>query len=113
MTKENSFDVNIFTDTTKNICSCTLISIVLIIFFIISPLSNFFKTSFFFKIIILFILFYIIYLNNHQTNILRNVINKTNFSSEIYSYLNTNIYCSYIFTIFIGLLIIFVIKTFL
>ena len=63
------------------------------------------------KIIILLILVYTIYLNNKQTNQLREanlIIN----SEKLKSQLNLNIMCSYIFTIFIGLLVIFVIKSF-
>ena len=112
MNETTSFNSNIFSNTTKNICLCSVTSMVLIILFIISPLSNFFKTSFFMKLIVLIILFYTIYLNISQTNILRNFTNTMN-SEDINSQLNINIICSYIFTIFLGLLIIFVIKSFL
>ena len=107
----NSFNLSIFTDITKNICTCSAISIFIIVMFIISPLSNFFKTSLFMKLIALIILFYIIYLNNKQTNLLRSA--DANVKSEkVKSQLAINIMCSYVFTIFIGLLIIFVIKSF-
>lgn len=112
MNQETVFESTIFSNTTKHICLCSVASIVLIILFIVSPLSNFFKTSFFMKIIVLIILFYTIYLNIFQTNILRNFTNTMN-SEVINSQLNINIICSYIFTIFLGLLIIFVIKSFL
>lgn len=104
--------MNIFSNNTKNIFMCSISSIILIILFIISPLSNFFKTSFFMKIIVLLILSYTIYLNIYQTNILRNFSNNVN-SEVINSQININIICSYIFTIFLGLLIIFVLKSFL
>jgi hypothetical protein len=106
-----SFNLSIFTDVTKNICTCSAISIFIIVIFIISPLSNFFKTSLFMKLIALIILFYIIYLNNKQTNLLRNA-NATVKSEKVNSQLTINIMCSYVFTLFIGLLIIFVIKSF-
>jgi hypothetical protein len=79
--------------------------------FIISPLSRFFITSIFMRIVILLLLTYTIYLNLQQTDYLRNASN-LNLSSEIASQLNINIICSYIFTLFIGLLIIFVFKSF-
>lgn len=110
MVSDTPFNLMIFTDDTKKVCLCSATSIFLIVLFIISPLSNLFKTSFFMKIIILIILVYTIYLNNRQTNSLREagvVIN----SEKLQSQLNLNIICSYVFTVFISLLVIFVIKS--
>ena len=107
----NSFNLTIFTDITKNICTCSAISIFIIVLFVISPLSNFFKTSIFMKVIALIILFYIIYLNDKQTNLLKSA-NANAKSEKVNSQLNINIICSYVFTVFIGLLIIFLIKSF-
>jgi len=95
--------------STKNICLCCFLSIILILLFIISPLSNFFKTSLFMKLIIIIILCYTFYLNIIQTTQLKISYNNSK-SQEITSQLNMNIFCSYIFTFFIGLLIIFIIK---
>ena len=106
------FNLIIFTDSTKKICTCSAISIFLIILFIISPLSNFFITSTLMKIIVLIILAYTIHLNMIQTNYLKNATNVVN-SDIILSQLNTNIICSYIFTLFLGLLGIFVVKSFI
>jgi hypothetical protein len=106
------FNLLIFTDSTKKICTCSAISIFLIILFIISPLSNFFITSTLMKIITLIILAYTIYLNIIQTNYLKNATNVVN-NDIILSQLNTNIMCSYIFTLFLGLLGIFVVKSFI
>jgi hypothetical protein len=92
-------------------CTCSAISIFLIILFIISPLSKFFITSTIMKMIILIILGYTMYLNNKQTELLK-IANGSVTSEQIQSQLNMNILCSYIFTLFIGLLIIFVIKSF-
>lgn len=111
MDLNKSFNLTIFTDVTKNVCMCTAISISIIILFIISPLSYFFKTSLCMKILALIILGYTIYLNNEQTNLLKNA-NSNIHSEQLKSQLNMNIICSYVFTIFIGLLFIFVIKSF-
>lgn len=111
MDSDEHFSLITFTDTTKKVCTCSAISIFLIVLFIISPLSNFFLTSFVMKLITLIILIYTIYLNNQQTNLLNNANNITE-SKEVKSQLNINIICSYIFTLFIGLLIIFVIRSF-
>jgi hypothetical protein len=109
--QNQAFNLTVFTDTTKNVCMCSAISIFLIVLFIITPLSGFFKTSLFMKIIILIILGYTVYLNNKQTNLLREA-NELVESQQIKSQMNMNIICSYVFTIFIALLFIFVIKSF-
>ena len=111
MDSDNHFSLITFTDDTKKICSCSAISIFLIIAFIISPLSNFIIASTIVKFVILIILVYTIYLNNKQTNLLR-LANTTISSEQLKSQLNINIFCSYVFTLFIGLLIIFIIKSF-
>ena len=112
MDSSTPFNLIIFTDSTKKICTCSAVSIFLIILFIISPLSNFFMTSMLMKIIILIILAYTIYLNMIQTNYLRSATNVVN-SENVMSQLNTNILCSYIFTLFLGLMGIFVIRSFI
>jgi hypothetical protein len=111
MEQDKSFNLTIFTDVTKNICMTSALSIAIIVLFIISPLSYFFKTSIFMKIIAIIILCYTLYLNNKQTNLLRSANLSAN-SERIQTQLNINIISSYIFSIFIGLLIIFVIKSF-
>ena len=94
---------------TKKLCICSFSAIFLILLFIISPLSNFFKTSLFMKLIILVLLFYTIYLNIFQINILKTSILYAQ-TSEIKSQLNINIIGSYIFTGFLILLFLFIIK---
>lgn len=111
MNSNEHFSLTTFTDTTKRVCTCSAISIFFIVLFIISPLSNFFLTSMFMKIVTLLLLSYTLYLNNEQTNYLRNA-SQLNLSKELSSQLTINIVCSYVFTLFIGLLIIFVIKSF-
>lgn len=111
MDSNTPFNLMIFTDETKKICLCSATSIFLVVLFIISPLSNFFTISLIMKIITLLLLVYTIYLNNKQTNQLRDASSRIN-SEKLKSQLNLNILCSYVFTIFIGLLVIFVIKSF-
>ena len=101
----------LFTDSTKQFCLVTFVSILLILVFVISPISNYNKTSLFMKIIILILLSYAFYLSILQTNQMRKSYNNSK-EIEIKNQLNMNIICSYIFLLFIGLLIIFVIKTF-
>ena len=50
------FNLTIFTDSTKNVCMCSATSIIIIVLFVISPLSNFFKTSLVMKILALLLI---------------------------------------------------------
>jgi hypothetical protein len=112
MSSNEHFSLTTFTEITKKACTCSAISIFLIVLFIINPLSNFFLTTIFMKIIILLLLIYTLYLNSQQTEYLRNASNYK-LSNEISSQLNINIVCSYVFTLFIGMLIVYVVKSFL
>ena len=111
MNSNEHFSLNAFTDTTKKVCTCSAVSIFLIVLFIISPLSNYFIASNFMKLVTIVLLAYTMYLNIKQTDYLRSA-NGLNLSKEVSSQLNINIVCSYVFTLFIGLLLIFVIKSF-
>ena len=111
MDSDTPFNLMIFTDGTKKVCMCSATSIFIIVLFIISPLSNFFKTSMFMKLVAIILLTYTLYINNQQTNLLR-IATQASQREQVKSQLNMNILCSYVFTIFIGLLIIFVIKSF-
>ena len=111
MNSSEHFSLTTFTDTTKKVCTCSAASILLIVLFILSPLSSFFLTSVFMRIIIIILLIYTLYLNSQQTTYLRNA-SQLKITNEISTQLNINIICSYIFTLFIGLLVIFVLKSF-
>jgi hypothetical protein len=102
---------NLITDKTKKICLCSVLSMILIILFILSPLSNLFVTSILMKLIAILILAYTIYLNTNQSFTLQNM-DKDNKTKEYLSQLNINIICSYIFTIFLTLLLFYTLKSF-
>ena len=106
-----SFNTMIFTETTKKTCLCSASSIFIIFLFVISPLSNFFKTSLLMKTVALLLMVYTLYLNNIQIGTLKQATSVVT-SEQLKSQLNLNIICSYVFTLFIVLLIIFVIKSF-
>jgi hypothetical protein len=103
---------NTFSDLTKKICLFSLTSLILIIFFMITPLKHFYFTASFMKVIILLILGYTIYLNIIQTEKIRNSKTKGD-SSAVQSQIRINAIGGYIFTGLLGLLIIFIIKTFI
>jgi len=108
---ENSFNLIIFTKKTKTICLCTATAIFIITAFVITPLSNFYKTSIIMRLIALIIMGYIMYLNYNQTELLRTAISVAD-TEQSMSLLNKNMICSYVFTLFIGILFIFVLKSF-
>lgn len=107
----NNMNATIFTNTTKQICYCSFISMFLIVLFMISPLNQFVIGSSFMKIIIIILLGYTLYLNTNQIRILQNT-DSSNMLENIKSQLNMNVMCSYMFSIFVGLLLLFVVKSF-
>jgi glucan phosphoethanolaminetransferase (alkaline phosphatase superfamily) len=98
-------------DYTRQICYCSFFSMLLIIIFIVSPLGEFVMVSSIMKVCILLILGYTIYLNSVQISMLQNT-NKTQTDAEVSAQLSSNIMCSYVFTAFLCLLFIFVVKSF-
>lgn len=107
----NPAQISGYNDHTKTICLCSFTSIIIVILFILSPLSNFFKTSLLMKLFALIILAYTIYLILIQTNNLKGILN-TEKPQHITSQISTNIICSYIFTIFLIILFVSIIKSF-
>jgi hypothetical protein len=107
----NPTQISGYNDHTKTICLCSFVSIIIVILFIVSPLSNFFKTSLFMKLFALIILAYTIYLILIQTNNLKGIL-YTEKPEHITAQISTNIMCSYIFTIFLVILFISIIKSF-
>jgi hypothetical protein len=86
-----------------------IVSIILIILFIFTPLNSIQTLSIVFKIFIVFILIYCIYLNYLQIKELHS--SKENYNKSLYSqYFNANILLSYIFSIFLFVLLFFIIK---
>ena len=110
----NSYDTHFsqYTKNSKNVCLCTTISIVLIFIFIISPLNDFTMTSSISKVVIVIILAYALYKNLEITHQFSQNSNMQLLNGE-WDNIKTNVVCSYIFSIFIILLIISVSKTLL
>ena len=110
MSSTEHFSLTTFTNTTKYICTFSAISMFLIMLFIIGPFSKMTLISTLIKIIKVLLLSYTMYLNTLQITYLQN-ISGVGLSSQVSSQLLVNIICSYVFTLFIGLLIIFVAKS--
>jgi len=102
--------LNIFTDSTKKMCMCTGASILLILLFVLTPLSNIFLISPLMKILAATALVYAIYLNNQQIGLLSAAKNSTS-APQMVTQLNINLICSYTFTVFIGLLAFYTLKS--
>ena len=98
-------------DSTKYICTYTFMSMILSLLFIVSPLSNYIKTSIIIKIIILILVVYVGFLSLNQIEYLQMQLKQT-ILPDVSHQLNMNITCSYVFLLFISLLFIFVLKSF-
>ena len=100
----------IYTEKSKNICLYTAVSLLLILLFVVSPINQFAMVSLIGKIGILFILAYTLYSNYILTRDF-NTNTKTSFTKGKWSSQKTNIICSYIFSFFILLLFLSIIRT--
>ena len=98
-----------FAKSTQNVCICSTLSIFFIILFMMTPLNTFLLSSIFGKIIILSLLGYTLYYNVSKTNKFSNNFN-LNLCSGNWDALKTNITCSYIFSFFLLVLMISVIR---
>ena len=103
-TNTNTSLVMQYAKSTQNVCLCLSISALLIIIFILSPLNTFLLSSIFGKVIISFLLVYTIYYNLKQTNTFASSFN-ISFVENSWSPVKTNVLCSYIFTIFLFVLL--------
>lgn len=91
-----------YSNGTKNVCICTIISIFLILLFIISPLNRFVIASIFGKVLILAILTFALYQNISVTSKFSKNIG---LFSGSWNNTKTNVLCSYVFSAFIVVLI--------
>jgi hypothetical protein len=82
----------------------------LIILFILSPLNSFLISSIFGKAIILSLLGYMIYYNFKQTNTFSNNFN-ISLTSGNWNPIKTNVICSYVFSVFILVLMVSVFRS--
>lgn len=99
-----------FSKATQNVCMCLGLSVIFIVLFMMTPLNTFLLSSIFGKVIILTLLGYTLYYNTQQTN---KFVNNFNINlldeSKGWDPLKTNVLCSYIFSLFLLVLIISVI----
>jgi hypothetical protein len=100
-----------FSKATQNVCFCLGLSVFFIILFMMTPLNTFLLSSIFGKVVILTLLGYTLYYNVQQTNKFASNFNINIFNNiSNWDPLKTNILCSYIFSFFLLVLIISVIR---
>ena len=110
MTSHSSTMIIEYAKSTQNVCLCLSITIFFIILFMMTPLNTFLLSSIFGKVIILTLLGYTLYYNLYNTNKFANKFNISLTSSDSWSTIKTNIVCSYIFSIFLLVLLVSLIR---
>ena len=108
MTTSSSIVVE-YVKSTQNICMCLGISVLFILLFMMTPLNSFMLSSIFGKVIILTMLGYTLYYNISQTNDFSNNFN-ISLTSGNWDALKTNITCSYIFSLFLLVLMLSILR---
>jgi hypothetical protein len=98
-----------YAKSTQKVCMCLAISVFVIILFMMTPLKSFILSSIVGKIIIITLLGYTIYYNINQTNKVSNNYNISLMSGN-WNELKTNVMCSYIFTLFLLVLLLSVVR---
>ena len=109
MSTKNSEIIIEFAKTTQNVCMCTGVSIFFILLFTMTPLNTFLLSSIIGKIIILTLLGYTLYYSISKTNHFSNKFN-VSLTSGNWHAIKTNIICSYIFSLFLLVLMLSVIR---
>lgn len=100
--------INSYVNSCKTTCICTVVSIVLIFIFMLSPMKRFFFSSIIGKLAILVILGYAI-LNNVKTTF---AFSKVVLNEDITSVKNTNLLCGAIFSLLLFFLFLSVVRSF-
>jgi hypothetical protein len=109
MTVSSSTMVVEYAKSTQNVCMCLGISIFLIILFMMTPLNSFLLSSIFGKVVIISLLGYTLYYNISQTNKFSKNFD-ISLTSGNWDELKTNITCSYIFSLFLLVLLLSVLR---
>lgn len=111
-TSSISIIIGEYSKSTQNVCMCFGIAVILVFIFMLSPLNKFMLSSIFGKVIILTILGYTLYYNVIQTNKFSNQfkLNSSILNINEWNPIKTNVLCSYIFSLFLLVFIISIIR---
>lgn len=100
-----------YAKSSQYVCFYSIISMIMIFLFMISPLKKFIMTSFFGKLSILALLGYTLYYNFILTNKLYNQMHIV-LMDGTWSTIKANITCSYLFSFFLFVLFLSVLRCF-
>ena len=109
MTSHSSTMIIEYAKSTQNVCMCLSVTIFFIILFMMTPLNTFLLSSIFGKVIILTLLGYTLYYNIYSTNKFANTFD-VSLTTDSWSTIKTNIVCSYIFSLFLVVLLVSLIR---
>jgi hypothetical protein len=109
MTSHSSTMIIEYAKSTQNVCMCLSVTIFFIILFMMTPLNTFLLSSIFGKVIIFTLLGYTLYYNLYNTNKFANTFN-ISLTSDSWNTIKTNIVCSYIFSLFLLVLLVSLIR---
>lgn len=104
--------VSEYVKSTKNTCLCVSLSIFLILLFIISPLNKILLVSFIGKICIVILLIYSVYILLNNTWIFMKDFNIQILDGS-WNQVKSNVICSYIFSIFLVILLVYTLRMFM
>lgn len=100
--------INSYVNSCKTTCICTVVSIVLIFIFMLSPIKRFFFSSIIGKLSILVILGYAM-VNNMKTTF---AFSKVVLNGDMKTVKNTNLLCGAIFSVLLFFLFLSVVRSF-
>lgn len=112
MDYSNHFSTTVFTDTTKRIGIFSALTFTIVILFVISPLRKFGTVSLVMKSMAVILLCYTLYLNIIQTSLLQQA-KARQIEDNVVTQINLNIFSGHVLSLFLGLLLIFILRTFL
>uniref|UniRef100_A0A6C0KVE9 Uncharacterized protein n=1 Tax=viral metagenome TaxID=1070528 RepID=A0A6C0KVE9_9ZZZZ len=100
-----------YSKDSKLISNCTTLSIVLLFIFVITPLGTYYNLSFICKLLVFIVLTFALYKNLHITYKFTKASN-VSYLDGSWSDVKNNMICSYVYSIFIFVLIVTIIKSF-
>ncbi len=108
--KHEDIVIDSYLKSSKNVCMYTVVAVFLTIIFVLTPLKNILMASVLSKVIILSILGYALYINYTTTSKFGNGVSL--FTGPLDN-IKTNIICSHVFSLFIVILILTILRQFI
>jgi hypothetical protein len=99
-----------YSEDTKLVSNCTTLSLIILLIFVITPLGSYYNLSFICKLLVFIILTFALYKNLNATYKFTKVSN-VSYLDGTWSDIKHNLICSYVYSIFIFVLIVTIIKS--